>query len=227
MSSLKKYSYDRLITFSLFLLIFFQVNTFTWISELLLSFGIPQLRFQKLFFLYMPIAYLLVKNIRINKINFSKISIFLIFYLFHFCMEYFLHENKVASGSELELNLIWSNIILGYIGLINTPLKYQIKIINFFIIGVICIFFIVYTDLYTNINVSNISEGQLDFEGRLNSNLNLNLVCDLGCLSIILLYYLRYNFSNKSFLGVPYFILVLYFITLIFLQASRGSLLSL
>ena len=216
---------DPLISFSLLLVILFQLNGFTWISELLLSFGIPQLRFQKLFFLYIPMSYIVVRNIRNNQIRLNKTIYIILFFLTHYLMENFLYGPRYFPDNPLELVDIWTNILLGYLALINTSIKFQQQIINYFILCTILIYLIVFLDLFTNLDIASVSVGQGDFAGRLYSGLNLNLICDLGSLSIILIYYLKFNFNQKNFYGFNYLLLIFFFISLILLQSSRGSLL--
>lgn len=210
------------INIALFFIIFFQTGASAWVSDLLFSLGIPYLRFQKLFFLYIPVAFILFENLMKNKIILDKIYLIIFFLIIHFSMENYLYKNY-EPNDPIELNRIWISILIGYLALINSSINYQKNIINYFLVSSTLIYLVVYLDLLLGINVAGISVGEGQFEGRLNSEINLNNVCDIGAFSILLLFYNSQNFSKQSFLKIPSFFWVLFFILLIFLQASRGS----
>lgn len=210
------------ISFALFLILFYQTGANLWVSEFLLSFGVPYLRLQKLIFLYAPCAFVVFESLIKNNLNVRKIYLIIFFIILHFFMENTIYKNY-NPGSSIELIDIWISILIGYLALINSSIEYQKKIINYFLICSVIIYSVVYADLFSAINIVNISIGSGDFQGRLYSELNLNSVCDIGAFSIILLYYRQENFNGKYFLNIPSYLWLIFFVYLIFAQASRGS----
>ena len=207
------------------LVLMFALRTNFWISELFFSLGIPYLRFQKLWFLFIPAIYILIKRYYNDKIQINNLFITILFLFTHYLMETYLYGIHYNSGNNIDLLHRWIYIYIIYLVLINLESQYLIFTIKRSITLLIINLSIIYIDLFGFINVAQVIYGDDVFSGRLNSTQNLNIIADMSVFGIILVYWLRYiKQPYKLFvLKNNHIYLLFFFLPIVFLNASRGS----
>ncbi len=208
------------------LILMFALRTNFWISELLFSLGIPYLRFQKLWFLFIPATLILIKRYYNHKIQINNLFITSFFLFTHYFMETFLYGINYNPGDNIDLFHRWLYIYIIYIVLINLEPQYLSFTIKRSITLLIINLSIIYADLLGFVNVAQVAYGYDVFSGRLNSTQNLNIIADMSVFGIVLVYWLRYiKEPYKLFILKNNHIYLLFlFLPIIFLNASRGSL---
>ena len=222
----RRYTLNPYVKLSIILVLIFTLKTNFWVSEFLHNIGFPYLRFQKIIFLIAPGLYILNVARKNHRLRFKNLIVFLVFFIFHYIMEKYAYGNSNNLDSSIELLDKWLYIYVIYLSLTNIDLKYSKYVLNVVIKLLLINVTLVYLDLFNFINIAEIAVGSNNMEGRLNSNFNLNSVCDMNVLGVYCIYWLDYlghpfKLFNKKF---PKFIYVIYFAVLIFLQSSRGSL---
>jgi len=217
---------NREIKICITLVLVFALRTNFWISELLFNVGIPYLRFQKLWLLFLPGIYILIKQYHNSKIRIDNLFITIIFLFTHYFMETYLYGIHYNPGDNIDLIHRWLYIYLIYIVLINLESKYLLFSIKTSITLLIINLLIIYLGLADFINVAQVGYGYDAFSGRLNSTQNLNIISDMSVFGTILVYWLRHIKEPYKLFIIKnnHIYLLLFFLPIVFLNASRGSL---
>ena len=218
---------NPLIKLSVALVLIYILESNRWVSEYFHNIGFPYLRFQKLWFFFLP-GFIILWNSYLNRrFKLDKLIIFIAFYLCHYFMETFAYEDSYIKGNNIDLLQRWSYIYLAYIFLTNAGLEYRKFILNRSILLLLLNVSLIYLDYVGLVNVASVEKGSLNFEGRLQSEFNMNIINDMGVMGIFFIYWLDYfGMKFKMYPGISQkWLYLCYFSILIFLQASRGSLL--
>lgn len=216
---------NKNIKIAIVLILFFNINTYFWVSEMLHNFGIPYLRYQKLWFFILPGLYILYNSLINNRFVFRNGLIFIVFYILHYSFENYAYGSSYIPDSPIDLLNRWWYIFIAYLFFINAGHKYLIFILKTSISLLLINLTLIYFDFFGIINVSEITLGSDEMENRLSSTQNLNLVNDMGVFSIFIFYWLKllgspFRIYKKV---IPSYVIIMYIIPLVLLQASRGS----
>jgi len=198
-----------------------------WFEELLGNFGLPDLRYKKLWLFYTPGLYILSVAIKNNYFKLINIYPFLSFYIFHYLMEHYAYGPSYNPGEDIDLLYRWYYIYISFLFLSNTGIRYYDFILKSSITIIILNLLIIYTGFFNIFNIADISLGSGVMIGRWYSNQNLNIVNDMNVLAVFMIYFLyKDGVSFKFFnLKIPYFFYFIFLLPPIFLHGSRGSLL--
>ncbi|MCD4691548.1 MAG: hypothetical protein K8R79_01430, partial [Calditrichales bacterium] len=228
------------IKIAIILIIGFVLNTGGIVTLGLKNMGIPGLKYQELWFFILPGAYILFITNYSYQRKFVYIWLFTLFYLTHYLMEHLLYGQYYIPGYQIDLYekmmtlnftgmdllMRWETLYVTFIFLINTRLKYFEFIIKCTVIILTVNTSLIYLDLLGVINIANIKTGFGVFEGRLYSDINLNISCDQNVFGIYCLGFLKIiNETNINFnkLNTVSIVISAILIPLLFLQASRGA----
>jgi hypothetical protein len=78
-----------IIKISIILILVFLLETNRWLGELFNSVGLPSLRYQKLWFFFLPGFIIMMNSIRKTRFRMNSLFIFTIFFFVHYVMESF------------------------------------------------------------------------------------------------------------------------------------------
>lgn len=215
------------VKLSVLLVLIYTTKTNFWISEFFNNLGIPYLAYQKIWFFYLPGLYILSYAGVNRRLHFEKVILVLFFFIVHYFFEKYIHGLSDENEDKYDLLHRWYYIYLLFIFLSNAGVKYKIYILNTTISLLFINSSLIYLDYLGLINVSEIASGTGNLEGRLTSVHNLNVVNDMGVFAIFCSYWLSilktpYSLFKKE---IPIYFFILFFSPLVFLQASRGSVL--
>ena len=200
--------------------LFYALNTYFLVGVTLSNLGLPILRYQKLFFLLIPIL-LLVWPKGIKKA--SSAHYFIGFILVFYILEYFVHSSVVSSIFDYDLVNRWFHITIIFLGLMTANFDTYITTIKSCLVLHLINCVILYLGLFGVIESVGLDFGSGVWENRLDSVQNMNIYCDMSVFSCYLLYFLKeakpseYNYLTQ----IGY---CLIFLPIIFFQGARGSL---
>jgi hypothetical protein len=228
------------IKIAILLIVGFVFRTNGLLTDALAKFAIPALRYQQLWFFILPGAYILFVTNNRSQRKFNYIGIFLLFYLTHYFMEHWLYGQYYIPGYQIDLYkkimtlnftgmdllMRWEIIYITYIFFINTRMKYFEYVIKCTIIILLINTSLIYLDVLDIINIADIKRGFGGTEGRLYSNINLNMSCDQNVFAIYCLGIMKINQQANTdtiWLNVLSLSICAILVPLLFLQASRGA----
>ena len=214
------------VKLSIVLVLIFLLKTNFLVSEFLHNLGFPYLRLQKLIFFILPGIYIYFTS-KLNHNNRHKnFFVVFIFIIIYYWLEHYVHGYSSDEGG-MDHIARWIYIYIGYLILTNVGIKY----LEFILKSVVTLVFInsslIYLDYYGLVNVADISKGTGNMDGRVNSTINLNIFSDINVLAVFCIYWLSYLKVPYTFfkINIPKYYFLMFFLTITFLQSTRGSLL--
>ena len=194
------------------------------ISNILQNIGGPSIPIIQGIFFYLPSLVVLVLYEKLKSIKLPYLIYFLIFMIYFLGAEYYFFQSDLSKVFEdLPKRILYMYLL--FLILYNIDLSYSSFILKRSIdisIVIISLFYFNLFGIFDFISFETLSYEQ----NRVMGEWNLNVLNDKSIIMLFFYYlYTKHFKRNYTFLGIgiPYFIIILIFVPLIFIAASRGS----
>lgn len=207
--------------------VFILSGTVDLLVFLLKNYAIPFPSYLAFYFFYLP-GFLLVINASVRKnLILRNMLYFIIFVVTHYSMERFLFASSYEPSEGIDLLGRIVTMFIGYIFLINTSRENFTFVSKIFIYSILLNYLIIYLDLFNVINIPelNLEYGYGGLANRVTGNYSVNTIAEQGAAALIFYGVLKAK-GQRMILNssMEFFIIVLIFSSLVFVQSTRGGL---